>query len=183
MWRGVLILTVYFFCYFILPINLVLACSVDGNPRFYIDAPNLKDCFFSSYNESLSSDVDIIKYINDKIDKRKPWNARCHGLSLTDHEQETFRNAINRFNKMQYFFASIHFVKQSDEEYRAFIKHVDKTNADECDCVRLDILTRENNWTVYLESTDCEWGPDCIPRPPSHCGGRVEIKVIIKDCD
>jgi len=110
------IIFILFVLAFYISVNEVYACSIDPTPRFYIKANNLKDCHFTSYNENISSDINVIEFIKNRI----PSYANCNNLFLFENEQEIFSNVINQFNKQYYGFASINIEKQSNEDYDIF---------------------------------------------------------------
>jgi len=150
----------------LLVIPQVFACSIDGRPYFYVKTPELNNCYFVSYNENLSSDADIVKFIN------------CNNLILSESDQQIFRNVINQFNKQFYVFASINIERQYNSEYLNFQNQIQKVNSDKCDCERYNNITRYDDWTIYVKSSDCEHNTMCQPIPPEGCFNRLTFDLL-----
>jgi len=151
----------------------IFACSITPFPYFSIRTSELNKCYFTSDNENLSSNVDIIEFINNKPESEY---ANCDNLVLSEDEQQIFRNVINQFNKEHYGFSAIYIEKQSSSEYINFQNRVEEINADKCDCERYDNVTRYADWTVYLKLSDCEHNTSCQAVPPNGCVVKLTYK-------
>lgn len=57
---GKKIILILFVLVFYISVSQVYACSIDPTPRFYIKADSFKECHFTSYNENISYDTDVI---------------------------------------------------------------------------------------------------------------------------
>ena len=149
--------------------EVVFACSPDARPHFRIIAPDVDNCYFTSVGENLSSEINIIDYMAKKTNTY----ADCNKLILTEKEQEIFRSAINRLNKELYKFSLIYIEKQSDLQYAEFQKKMENVNSDGCDCKKYANVSREDEWTIYVETSDCPNDPSCAMIPPEGCASRI----------
>ena len=170
-----LLLLTLFFASMLFLIPQVFACSIDARPYFYVKTPQLDNCYFVSHNENLSSDVDIIEFINNKTESRY---VNCDNLVLSESDQQIFRNVINQFNKQFYGFGSVNIEKQSNSDYENFQNLVEKINADKCDCKRYDNVSRYDDWTVYVKLSDCGHDTACQAIPPEGCFNRLTYDLL-----
>jgi len=139
-----------------------VSAYIEIRPIFFIKMNNLSNCYFVSFNDNLSSDANITNFIKNK-------NSRCENLTLNKDDEDIFRNIINQYNKDYHPYKFINIEEQSNENYFIFMREIEKTNLNECDCKSVYNITRLNNWTVYIESRDC--GENAIP--PKGCPGRL----------
>lgn len=166
--KKLFLIIIFLFAFYLLISNVSACSGIMEGVSFNIKTPELSKCFFYSYNDILTSDMNVIEFIEDKT--KSISSVNCDALILTEDEQDIFRNVINQYNRGVYSFSSsFNIEKQSNQEYINLQEQIRKANSDKCDCKRYEDVNRYDDWTVYVELMDCRRDTACRIIPPEGC--------------
>jgi hypothetical protein len=154
--------------------QVMAGCYVDPRPIFKVKMSEIVQCSFRPGGEQLSADTDIALFMQLR---NLSGQFVCDDVVLNPDDAKIFRDTINRFNKANVPFVTVHIERQGNTTYGNFLEKARKTNANECDCKYYSNVTRTSAWTSYLEEENCEHDNSCRAVPPEGCLSRKVYDV------
>jgi hypothetical protein len=156
--------------------TLALSCvQVASRPVFNVITSQFDKCSFFPVALGISAKTDLDYYMRDN---NMVGYYTCSNLKLDEYEDQIFREVINQFANIRFYFSSANIEKQTDSEFISFQKKADSANADNCDCVLYSNITRYVGWTVYVKSENCQHDPSCATIPPDSCFQKKVYDVM-----